>query len=221
MCASGLCTHLLSLARDWLGAVRSAERKIPRAVLLQQNLRAAHRPVARPRPVHEPEIDDFNLQRSQAHLEALERLIVAVVLAPVLRGDEDVLTLQLSLCKLGREAPVVSPVRSVGQSVSRSPVVRRARAVRGANSRSHGSLRLLVVVDERRVDGAVAKLQRVADRALRVLRVFELREACVSVSTACTSDRATLLRRARTCVPCRCRGPPTASARPPEARRSH
>ena len=37
MCASGLCTHLLSLARDWLGAVRSAERKIPRAVLLQQN----------------------------------------------------------------------------------------------------------------------------------------------------------------------------------------
>jgi hypothetical protein len=121
MCASGLCTHLLSLARDWLGAVRSAERKIPRAVLLQQNLRAAHRPVARPRPVHEPEIDDFNLQRSQAHLEALERLIVAVVLAPVLRGDEDVLTLQLSLCKLGREAPVVvasAVSRSVGQPIA-------------------------------------------------------------------------------------------------------
>ena len=48
------------------------------------------------------------------------------------------------------------------------------RELRG-QAGAHPPLRLLVVVDEGRVDGAVPEVKRHVDGTLRVLRLFELR----------------------------------------------
>ena len=49
-----------------------------------------HGVVGGPRPVHEPEVEVLDAEPLEAQLEALERRLVPVVRAPVLRHDEHV-----------------------------------------------------------------------------------------------------------------------------------
>lgn len=176
--------------------------------------------------MHQPQVDVRDLKSPQAHLQALEGWFVAVILAPVLCGDENIFTLEFSFGHLVcQAAAIIGHVRTTLRRQHASNYSdRKGRAACPVlhDSRAYCSFCLLVVINESRVDGTVSKIQSVPDGPLRVLRIFEL---CASKGVHLVSAPATerdgpaALYDNR--VPCRFPAQPTASARPQGAQRSH
>lgn len=58
--------------------------------------------------MHQPQVDVCDLKSPEAHLQALEGWFVAVVLAPVLCGNENIFTLELPLGYLVRQTAAIT-----------------------------------------------------------------------------------------------------------------